>query len=615
MESFNRPFASGARKAPDPIDQYLEREGYYRKHVARDASSLFRTFSEQVFDVQMYHEKVRNDCISWMLKNSEEYKKKIHGDFDNYLSEMIKPYSYGTLIELNALAHAYCRNVILFEPYNLGTWYVKDDKYQEAVMVFFSHEKHFDSIFPTTFIQQAAYCQALVYEILYVKVFKLPDVRYSVERMLHDTDGKLLNTNKSWDKSNRRSEDEIVTSESKHIAFNTAEETNCVLENYRLCHFHNKDSFHTIVDAYRKMKNEYDLNDSRNTKTSKVTHTTARNMINPLLSDCKISCVRQLLKEGITPFPYKVAKALDPNIYRNIEFDSWNELRRDLRYKNWHYHQNRLQVGAKCMVQLDDLDERIFAGYVQEMKPEYDTCVVYVEDIAEYRTIPYEWLQEISLDQTRSSYIPFNFERSSSIHHFTMTCSKPLTYPTRNDELCNDSVNDEIDVNELTNKLSPSKSQNTHKKIFHGKHRTNKARNVIETRSNGNKYKIHKSVSSVQSTSYLNVRQLEYIDRAGHDTTDITKYVNRDYVFLTHPHVQLIAPPSVPYYTQDAYYIIPSNWYGIIMHANLQPYGLCYPFETQYTPMMHVETEYSRTSSHLNHGDNNCDNFTNKSTP
>lgn len=30
----------------------------------------------------------------------------------------------------------------------------------------------------------------------------------------------------------------------------------------------------------------------------------------------------------IAPFPFKVAKALDPNIYRNIEYDSWVEMRR-----------------------------------------------------------------------------------------------------------------------------------------------------------------------------------------------------------------------------------------------------------------------------------------------
>lgn len=30
----------------------------------------------------------------------------------------------------------------------------------------------------------------------------------------------------------------------------------------------------------------------------------------------------------IAPFPFKVAKALDPNIYRNIEYDTWCETRR-----------------------------------------------------------------------------------------------------------------------------------------------------------------------------------------------------------------------------------------------------------------------------------------------
>lgn len=30
----------------------------------------------------------------------------------------------------------------------------------------------------------------------------------------------------------------------------------------------------------------------------------------------------------IAPFPFKVAKALDSTIYRNIEYDSWTEVRR-----------------------------------------------------------------------------------------------------------------------------------------------------------------------------------------------------------------------------------------------------------------------------------------------
>ena len=38
----------------------------------------------------------------------------------------------------------------------------------------------------------------------------------------------------------------------------------------------------------------------------------------------------QLLSKGITPFPYRVAKALDPNIYRNVDYDIWHEIRRGM---------------------------------------------------------------------------------------------------------------------------------------------------------------------------------------------------------------------------------------------------------------------------------------------
>lgn len=47
---------------------------------------------------------------------------------------------------------------------------------------------------------------------------------------------------------------------------------------------------------------------------------------------------------GITPFPYKVAKALDPNMYRNIEFDAWNEARKELKLQNWYNGDSNFKV-------------------------------------------------------------------------------------------------------------------------------------------------------------------------------------------------------------------------------------------------------------------------------
>lgn len=36
----------------------------------------------------------------------------------------------------------------------------------------------------------------------------------------------------------------------------------------------------------------------------------------------------QGIVKNVPPFPYRVAKALDPNIYRNTDFDIWHEIRR-----------------------------------------------------------------------------------------------------------------------------------------------------------------------------------------------------------------------------------------------------------------------------------------------
>lgn len=40
-------------KPTGPMDQWLESQGYYRKHTARDGSCLFRAVSEQVFKTNL----------------------------------------------------------------------------------------------------------------------------------------------------------------------------------------------------------------------------------------------------------------------------------------------------------------------------------------------------------------------------------------------------------------------------------------------------------------------------------------------------------------------------------------------------------------------------------
>lgn len=99
-----RPFATGSKPGPDAVDQYLEKQGYYRKHVARDASSLFRVVSEHIFDIQKYHSEVRQKCASYMEENEKDYSNEVDKHFFNYVGNLRKPRTYGTLMELRVLA-------------------------------------------------------------------------------------------------------------------------------------------------------------------------------------------------------------------------------------------------------------------------------------------------------------------------------------------------------------------------------------------------------------------------------------------------------------------------------------------------------------------------------
>lgn len=220
---YRRQFAAGSRPAPDPYDKFLDGEGFYRKHTARDSTCLFRVVSEQVFDTQSHHEQIRKDCVNHMIKHRDQYELEVQGDFDQYLREMAKTKTYGTLVELRALGYLFKRNILLFKPMVLGEWLIDEPDYKEpALRVFFAPERHFDSIFTKPFVTKAALCQcvyifahfilfygkdsavnylsnylspflAIVYEVLYKNVFKLPDIEYSVEMMLHTGSDDDLN--------------------------------------------------------------------------------------------------------------------------------------------------------------------------------------------------------------------------------------------------------------------------------------------------------------------------------------------------------------------------------------------------------------------------------------
>lgn len=329
---FRRQFSSGSRPPPDPYDQFLDSEGFYRKHTARDASCLFRTVAELMFDTQESHQSVRRDCVNFMIAHRDQYELEIRMDFDEYVRDMLKPRTYGTFLELKALGHLYKRNVLLYQPYDLGAWLVCDNQYTgDCLRIFFAPEKHFDPIFTKNFIVKAAFCQckcensveesgishdnainpifssffsldraAICYETLYKSVFNLPDVEYAVEMMLHGIQEDDL---KRFEYDNDLYANHIVLKDGRKFELDRpgefcddfgltsnaltpkrfvyiSESTLCILDDSTLCHFHNP-MFETMsgeAEGFGKYASIQRLNSS--------------------LPERYISCVRQLLDQG-----------------------------------------------------------------------------------------------------------------------------------------------------------------------------------------------------------------------------------------------------------------------------------------------------------------------------
>ncbi|KAH8327443.1 deubiquitinase otu isoform X1 [Drosophila kikkawai] len=383
MMRLQRPITSGSRQAPDPYDQYLESRCLYRKHTARDASSLFRAIAEQMYDTQMLHYEVRLECVRFMTQKRRIFEKDIHGDFDSYMIDMSKPKTYGTMTELRAMCCLYRRNVILFEPYNMGSSVIFNRRYSDNFRVFYNNENHFDSVYKVEYIEKAAICQSIAFKLLYKMLFKLPDVNFAVESMLHPHTFEWDACDEEFD--NKGYMIHLQASDGRKFKLDLPEHTNCILENYKLCNFHriagnqSNSNGRRPGGARRDSKSQLDHDSSGNngSGSSDIMHMCPNRLV---------SCVRQLLDDGITPFPYKVAKSLDPFMYRNIEFDCWNDIRKEAKRYNAYANDYNFKV-------------------------------------------PYESLHPVPPDEFRPWTLPYRYQRQ--MQHHRMQLSKVASKPSK----------------------------------------------------------------------------------------------------------------------------------------------------------------------------------------
>ncbi|XP_076756724.1 uncharacterized protein LOC143426890 [Xylocopa sonorina] len=350
-----------SKRAQEPIDEWLHAEGYFRKHAPRDPTCLFRAVSEQVYLTQHYHIRVRRECVEFMRRMKHLFVESITIPFDDYLEQMACFTEWGGLNEIQAMSLLYKREFVIFNDQNQASRIVTNNGFKDVIYLCHTPQKQYESIYTRDFVATAAYCQSIVYLVLYKNVFQMANIETTVHKMLHDRTTTFRH-DKFFHKGNMEIRDQLA------------------------------------AEILSKVENGNDETDGT-----------------------------QTVIRSIPPFPYRIAKALDPNIYRNTDFDIWHEIRREVKNAGWNKHNSHeLQIGGKCLVYLDfnegDCDKAnnnnvyvsslekdsnddtqamqkgdivFYYGHIQEMNKNQGPVLVFIEELGEKRVVPYSALKPL----------------------------------------------------------------------------------------------------------------------------------------------------------------------------------------------------------------------------
>uniref|UniRef100_A0A8C3HV68 ubiquitinyl hydrolase 1 n=1 Tax=Chrysemys picta bellii TaxID=8478 RepID=A0A8C3HV68_CHRPI len=241
------------------------------------------------------------------------------------------------------------RDFILYRYPGKPPTYATNNGFEDKILLCCSSNGHYDSVYTKQFQADAAVCQAVLYEILYKDVFDMDEeeLRTAVEMF------------RSGAKKNRNS----VSVGSEDASFD------CLPEKV------------SKTSSERRVE-DWEGNDTDNPPEDKLKQGTEE--AKPPENPSKM------------PFPYKVLKALDPEIYRNVEFDVWLDSRKELQKTDYMVFAGRqYYLGDKCQVRLES-GGKYYNAHIQEVGHDGNMVTVFIEELAEKHIVPLANLKPVT---------------------------------------------------------------------------------------------------------------------------------------------------------------------------------------------------------------------------
>ncbi|MEE6497081.1 hypothetical protein FKM82_002587 [Ascaphus truei] len=275
-----------------------------------------------------------------MRKNQKTFESYVEGPFEKYLERLDDPKESAGQLEITALTLIFNQNFILYKSPGKPPTYATDNNFEGKVMLCCSSNGHYDSVFTKHFQANAAICQAVLYECLYRDVFGVDEKELT----------SAVELFRSGTKKNRNS----ASIGSEDANYDCLPEKTPKTSDQRAEAWEGNNGENTPED-----KNKQSLDE-------------AKSLENP----------------NKMPFPYKVLKALDPEIYRNVEFDVWLDSRKELQKTDYMVFAGRHYcLGDKCQVRLEP-GGRYYNAHIQEVGHDSNSVTVFIEELAAKHIVP-----------------------------------------------------------------------------------------------------------------------------------------------------------------------------------------------------------------------------------
>ncbi|XP_052026754.1 putative bifunctional UDP-N-acetylglucosamine transferase and deubiquitinase ALG13 isoform X2 [Apodemus sylvaticus] len=275
-----------------------------------------------------------------MKENQQAFESYVEGSFEKYLERLGDPKESAGQLELRALSLIYNRDFILYRYPGKPPTQVTDNGFEDKILLCYSNNGHYDSVYSKEFQSTAGICQAILYELLYKDVFVVDEETLKTAVDLFRS-GSRRNKHHNLTGNVEGSTDQKSSTDQSS--------TQDRIEEVGAC-----SSVASTPEG-----------DKQKTEHQKVPETPSRML-----------------------FPYKVLKALDPEIYRNVEFDAWLDTRKELQKTDCMEYGGRFYfLGDKCQVCVEP-GGKYYNAHIQEIDNDKNAVIVFIEEFAERQAIP-----------------------------------------------------------------------------------------------------------------------------------------------------------------------------------------------------------------------------------